>query len=311
MQVGKKEAQPRASRTPQRRKLRIVLWVLLGLLIVTSLLWVGWLYQVARTNLDAADRRLDETQASQAEVAAYLAKRWEVVPITLPGAQSIDAIFEDYTLPNSLWVVVNKSRPISTSYAPSSLEIPAVATRTDKSKEEQSVDGRLLTPLKDLFAAAAAEGHQLMIGSAYRSAALQQTYFNSYAAVSGVEAANQYSAHPGQSEHQLGLAVDISSLSQQCYLDECFTSTPDGEWLAKNAYRFGFILRYPLGKESITGYNFEPWHYRYVGAALATALHESGLTLDEAWPYLESALQTLRSNHAFFSNATEAVPADQ
>lgn len=137
-----------------------------------------------------------------------------------------------------------------------------------------------------------------MIGSAYRSAATQTDLFNSYVASAGYDEANMYSAHPGHSEHQTGLAVDISTTSQQCYLDECFIGTSDGQWLADNAYKFGFTLRYPKGKEAITGYNFEPWHYRYVGVALATALHQSGLTLEEAWPSMEQALATLRQHRA-------------
>jgi D-alanyl-D-alanine carboxypeptidase len=137
-----------------------------------------------------------------------------------------------------------------------------------------------------------------MIGSAYRSAATQDQLFNRYVATAGYQEADKYSAHPGHSEHQTGLAVDISTTSQQCYLSECFIGTADGQWLAENAYKYGFTLRYPKGKELTTGYNFEPWHYRYVGIGLATALYQSGLTLDEAWPYMETALATLRSNRA-------------
>ncbi len=234
-----------------------------------------------------------------AEVAAREAKKKEPVHITLPRAEPIRAIVEDYTRPDSLWAIVNKASPLpNLSYLPSRIVVLEVPTRTDKSVEERSVRQELVGPLKDMFAAAQADGHSLMIGSAYRSADLQALYFNNYAQVSGRELANQYSAQPGQSEHQLGLAVDISTLSQQCYLSECFTSTPDGEWLANNAHKYGFILRYQKGKEAITGYNFEPWHYRYVGVELATALYQSGLTLEEAWPYLEQALTTLRKNGA-------------
>ena len=153
-------------------------------------------------------------------------------------------------------------------------------------------------PLTDMFGAASKAGHDLMIGSAYRSATTQEALFNSYVASAGFEEANMYSAHPGHSEHQTGLAVDISTTSQQCYLSACFINTADGKWLSENAHAYGFTLRYPDGKESITGYNFEPWHYRYVGVDLATALYESDLTLDQAWPYLLEALKTLRSNGA-------------
>lgn len=104
-------------------------------------------------------------------------------------------------------------------------------------------------------------------------------------------------AQPGQSEHQTGLAVDIVPSSRDCYIQECFKDMPEGIWLAENAQKFGFILRYPSGKEGLTGYGFEPWHFRFVGIDLATALYESGLTLEESWPYLQSARQSLIDNN--------------
>ncbi|MDN5276035.1 MAG: uncharacterized protein JWN33_684 [Candidatus Saccharibacteria bacterium] len=245
-----------------------------------------------------------QSQARQADealtvlLAAKEAKRKEPVYVNLPGAEPVWAIVEDYTRPDSLWTVINKDRSIPTSYIPSDLKIPNVEERQDKSTQERSVRAVIIPHLEAMFADAKAEGHNLMIGSAYRSASLQQLYFDNYVAASGLELANQYSAYPGESEHQTGLATDISTVSRQCYLEECFTSTEDGQWLASHAYTYGFILRYPKGKEAITGYQFEPWHYRYVGVELAGALQKSGLTLDEAWPYLQSALQTLKANGA-------------
>lgn len=184
------------------------------------------------------------------------------------------------------------------TYIPPNLVIPDLAKRQNATDDEEHIRSTIVDPLTQLFDAAAKQGHSLMIGSAYRSAATQDALFNSYVASAGYQEANVYSAHPGHSEHQTGLAVDISTTSQQCYLSECFIGTADGQWLADNAYTYGFTLRYPKGKEAITGYNFEPWHYRYVGVSLATALKQSGLTLDQAWPYLETALATLRDNRA-------------
>lgn len=220
--------------------------------------------------------------------------RPQPVTIILPNAKPIMALHQDYTQPDSLWVLVNKERSIPLDYAPSPLVIPSVAVRKDKSSEEQSVRADIEPSLKAMFAAAKADSHDLMIGSAYRSTGLQKTYFDRYSQVAGEAAANRYSAHPGESEHQTGLSVDITSSSLHCYLEECFADTSDGQWLADNAHLYGFTLRYPKGKEAATGYEFEPWHYRYVGVELATALHESNLTLDQAWPYLEAALKQLR-----------------
>jgi D-alanyl-D-alanine carboxypeptidase len=279
-----------------KRRMRPVALCAAAVIFIAACMGTGW---YLREQQQAANAEQARQVKVAAEVAAREAKKNEPVYITLPGAEPIRAIVEDYTRPDSLWAMVNKTSPLpSLSYLPSRIVVLEVPTRTDKSIEERSVRQELVEPLKDMFAAAGASGHSLMIGSAYRSADLQALYFNNYVQTSGHELANQYSAQPGQSEHQLGLAVDISTLSQQCYLSECFTSTPDGEWLANNAHKYGFIMRYPKGKEGITGYNFEPWHYRYVGADLATALYRSGLTLEEAWPYLEKALATLKENGA-------------
>jgi len=254
--------------------------------------------QIENDNRIASNLRIAEEKAATEAAAAREAKRKEPVYITLPGASPIRAIVEDYDSMSSVWVLVNKKQSIPLTYEPANLVVPSVKERLDKSIEERSVRGDIADAIKTMFDVASTEGHALMIGSAYRSSTLQKTYFDSYSATAGVEAANQYSARPGESEHQTGLSIDISTVSRNCYLDECFTSTPDGQWLANNAYMYGFTLRYPKGKELITGYQFEPWHYRYVGVDLATALYKSNLTLDEAWPYLQEALKTLHENGA-------------
>ena len=110
----------------------------------------------------------------------------------------------------------------------------------------------------------------IAIKSAYRSYATQQGLYNRYVAQDGEAQASRYSAKPGHSEHQTGLAFDIGKIS------ESFDKTPAFEWLKEHAHEYGFIMRYPKGKENITGYMYEPWHYRYVGVDLATAIHQSG-----------------------------------
>src|SRR5690606_19679945 len=121
-----------------------------------------------------------------------------------------------------------------------------------------------------MFAAAKAEGAgEMRIQSAYRSYDAQVGAYSYHVNRLGQERADIASARPGHSEHQTGLTADISAGSS-CILEACFASTAQGAWLAKNAHRFGFILRYPDGLTDITGYAFEPWHYRYVGVELAT-----------------------------------------
>src|SRR5690606_37608630 len=125
-------------------------------------------------------------------------------------------------------------------------------------------------------------GKEMQIQSAYRSYGVQVNVYNGWVNQLGQAGADLTSARPGHSEHQTGLAVDISSVPAVCALDQCFADTPEGKWLAAHAHKWGFVLRYPNGKTSVTGYEFEPWHYRYVGVDLATAMHETGIrTLEE------------------------------
>jgi len=209
--------------------------------------------------------------------------------LLLPGAKTAITLPIDTALltrPDGQLILVNKTTPIDLAYAPSDLVLPPVAYRTDKSQEEVMVRAALVEPLTKLFADAKTSGIDLMIGSAYRSSKLQEMYFTSYSNAHGTAEAEKYSAHPGTSEHQLGLAVDLTTTDRHCYLVECFGETPAGKWLAANVHRYGFILRYPNGKSQITGYNYEPWHFRYLGNPTATAIYESGLTYEEAFPYL-------------------------
>ena len=114
-------------------------------------------------------------------------------------------------------------------------------------------------------------------------------YYSNYVKTYGQAAADTFSAKPGHSEHQTGLAVDLTTADQYCRLERCFGDTAAGKWLAANTPAYGFILRYPDGKEAATGYTYEPWHFRYVGPEFAKALVESGLTLDEASEHLTSS----------------------
>ncbi len=286
------------SKTNRHKLFKIIFWFVF--IVITSLSAYNlYSYQVEQfANIDAAlTKTLNEINL-QAELSAKAARKKQPVYINLPGAQPIKALVDDYSDTSSLWALASKTHAIPIEYVPANLKIPTVATRTDKSDGERSVRSDIETPLINMFAAANDAGNQLMIGSGYRSAALQQIYLNSAAASVGLAAANQSIALPGQSEHQTGLAVDISTVSRNCYLDTCFGDTSDGQWLVHNSYKYGFILRYPSDKVSITGYQYEPWHFRYVGIDLATALHDSGLTLDEAWLYLQTADDTLRANGA-------------
>lgn len=129
-------------------------------------------------------------------------------------------------------------------------------------------------------------GVRLMVNSSYRSYEDQEAIYNDFKNIS-LKYADSYAARPGHSEHQTGLAIDITSLEHP-YInntDNSFDNSPEYEWLKKNCHKYGFILRYPKGKEHITGYSTESWHFRYVGVKAATKMYEEDLTLDEYYAY--------------------------
>lgn len=179
--------------------------------------------------------------------------------------------------------LVNRNHPLPEDFVPEGLTTPDVLFPF----ADTSIDKAKMTPeageaLAVLFDAAYDEAKLTLYGvSAYRSFARQYTIYATNLATRGIAHTNRYSAAPGRSEHQTGLAIDISCASEGFGLETTFADTPEGIWVAENAHRFGFILRYPKDKEHITGYNYEPWHIRYVGTELAAYLFETGLTLDE------------------------------
>lgn len=180
--------------------------------------------------------------------------------------------------PGSPWWVVNKTRPLPPGYVPADLEVPDVKLRLANTAPQMPFSKMATPSLKEMFAAAAAEDVTLVFGSGYRSEELQRQFYNQYVAQDGQAAADRYSARPGTSEHQTGLSFDATSVNETCHLEICFKDTPEGKWLAANSYKYGFIVRYPDGKEPITGYQYEPWHMRYVGKELALEMHNTGIT---------------------------------
>jgi len=124
----------------------------------------------------------------------------------------------------------------------------------------------------------------LILNSGFRTYQTQQKLYDRTKKTRGLAVAEKLSARPGHSEHQLGLAADFSTQAQGCVIMECFGKTEAGIWLRDNAHNFGFIIRYPKGSESITGFQYEPWHFRYVGIELATEMKTLGIeTLEEFW----------------------------
>ncbi|WP_254178102.1 MULTISPECIES: D-alanyl-D-alanine carboxypeptidase family protein [unclassified Planococcus (in: firmicutes)] len=135
--------------------------------------------------------------------------------------------------------------------------------------------------LDAMIADAKKQSVTLKITSSYRSYWYQNTLYNNYVEKHGKAKADRFSARPGHSEHQTGLAFDLGGVNQAHWFEESFANTKEGKWLASNAHKYGFHLRYQKGKEDITGYMFEPWHFRYIGEANATKIKTSGKTLEE------------------------------
>ena len=132
-----------------------------------------------------------------------------------------------------------------------------------------------MTAFNEMKVAAKQEGIALWISSGFRSYSTQYGLYNRYVAGYGKNAADTFSARAGHSEHQTGLAMDIN------YIEDWFGDTKEGKWVAENCHKYGFIIRYPKGKDNITGYKYEPWHIRYLGKEIATEVYNSGLSLEE------------------------------
>lgn len=179
-----------------------------------------------------------------------------------------------------LLILINKQNPIGENYKPDDLaSIKYFAS--DRSEAGRYMRKEAAEHFHMLVEAAAADGYELVMTTAYRSYGFQQVLWNNYVANEGEAAASRFSAKPGQSEHQSGLAADVSSPSVNYELTRDFGKTEEGLWLAENAHRFGFIIRFPEEKEDITGYLYEPWHIRYVGEPVATEIFAKDLTLEE------------------------------
>jgi LAS superfamily LD-carboxypeptidase LdcB/putative cell wall-binding protein len=185
------------------------------------------------------------------------------------------------TSASSIWVVANKKNKLNpASYVPSSLRVPSIQ-RTGS----QQLRSGVATALEKMVAAAKSEGAgRIGIASGYRSFATQKALYARYVRTNGQAWADSQSARAGFSEHQTGLAADlVACTANSCGSIYSIASTAQGKWLAKNAYRFGFVLRYPNGRTSTTGYAYEPWHFRYVGEDLSRDYKASGFATLEGY----------------------------
>lgn len=181
-------------------------------------------------------------------------------------------IVTDISMDNLM--LVNKFYQLPSNYVPSDL-----VTIESKYGHNGQLRKETYEEFKKMYHEAEKENLRLNIASPYRSYSLQKSVYENYVARDGQRAADTYSARPGHSEHQTGLTIDIG------VINDSFKNTNEFKWLQDNAYKYGFILRYPEGLSHITGYKFEPWHYRYVGVEVATEVHNLGITFDEYYAF--------------------------
>nr|WP_252187812.1 D-alanyl-D-alanine carboxypeptidase family protein [Anaeromonas frigoriresistens] len=196
----------------------------------------------------------------------------------------IKAILSDHRIVNNFsntLVVVNKEYSLPFDYEPENLVIPSVRFTFEEYDEKKLLRHDSASALKELFISAKKEGVILYAQSGYRSYDRQRQIFGIKTMTRGMTEANRFSAKAGESEHQTGLAMDITSESVGFRLSQNFGETKEGKWLKENSYKFGFIIRYPKGKERVTGYQYEPWHIRYVGKDIAKEIDDKELTLEE------------------------------
>ena len=177
-------------------------------------------------------------------------------------------------------VLVDKSNWLPKNYEHYDLIMPKVSFLSDSLESAKFMRHEAAKALEKLFWNARRNKIELYAVSGYRSFERQREIFKANYLKEG-EKANKYSASPGQSDHQTGLAMDVTCSDVKNELVEEFSETKAYKWLVNNMHSFGFILRYPKDKEDVTGYNFEPWHLRYVGKDLAKRLCDENITLDE------------------------------
>lgn len=250
--------------------------IVIGIIFVAIIL-LGGVFLYTNNSKDVTEQAVQTEQPMQEEIMVKPAPVTEESPVATPPVSTPTPTPpttsnwpEQLTAAqaSSLTVVVNKKHKLPSTYVPSTVPVAGGTLRTETA-----------SAFNTMVNGASSTGVSLAYGSGYRSYTKQEQLYTSYVARDGQAAADTYSARPGHSEHQTGLAVDVKGSS--CYLETCFANTVEGKWIAANAQNYGFIIRYPKGKESITAYQYEPWHLRYLGITDAIAVYNSGKTLEE------------------------------
>ena len=200
---------------------------------------------------------------------------------TTPSQTSFNKNQYSVNDPTSIWAVANKGRALPSDYVPADLVVPDINLSGPSTSENMRLRKDSAIALEKIVAAASNESMELMLVSVYRSYATQISVYSGYVSSQGQAFADSTSARAGYSEHQTGLAADLGVTNGSCQLEKCFGDKPEGQWLAANAYKYGFIIRYQKDKQSLTGYDYEPWHLRYIGQDLAAEINKFSQTLEQ------------------------------
>lgn len=277
-------------------------------LFITSLLAVTSISAAVFTLISQADNNSSYGQVIQpleSDSSETKKTDYKYIPPTLVGQEPFDdepAFFSSTNKkkeafvpateidlePSSITVFVNKEHALPKTYEPDNLVHPNILFDINYQDERTLLRQEAAEAIEKCFADAEEEGIILYGISGYRSYERQKHIFTNNIRKKGKDYTLLYSAVPGTSEHQTGLAIDVSSKSLGFRLVTSFAESPEGIWLAKHAHLYGYIIRYPKDKAEVTGYAYEPWHIRYVGVDLATYLYNNDLTLDEYYNYVPS-----------------------
>nr|WP_233563900.1 D-alanyl-D-alanine carboxypeptidase family protein [Cryobacterium tepidiphilum] len=271
-----------SARVRRRRVAAVGLLILAVLAVGAGVIWGKGSVQAHFAPSATPDAAARPTPAPSAET-----------PRPTPSATPVPAAVDTFDKhahsiddPASIWVVVNKQRPLN----PKDFVPPDLVTVPVPHVWEPQLRKVASDAIVAMFADYTKQtGLKMQSQSAYRSYDSQVEVYTEDVKTNGQEAADSSTARPGTSEHQTGLTMDISALPADCSLAACFGDTPQGKWLAANAWKYGFLLRYPADKVAVTGYEYEPWHFRYIGRDLAKRMHETGITTLEEFFGLPAA----------------------
>lgn len=231
--------------------------------------------EIKNDNNESENKTLEENISSSDVYAVNLSKNPRIFNNfynDIIGAYNLD----------KMTALVNKNYKLPEDYKPTDLVVLDVAYSNEVLGESQTMLRKeAAIHAEKMFAQAKREGVILLARSGFRSYRTQEQLYLDYVNRDGSEAADTYSARAGHSEHQLGLALDITSDSVNRELTTDFGKTEEGRWLQNHAHEFGFIIRFPQGKEHLTGFQYEPWHVRYVGVDVAKEIYENDWLLED------------------------------